>query len=237
MRGVGLRTRKFVATSLYTPPPPPPQVIELKHDFEGAVSFSQRGEDLIAVDWLYKLGQPISKFRYLDIGANHPRFLSNTYLLYTMGVRGVLVEPNPDLMSTLHAYRHGDVIIEAGIAFDERRTATLYRQADDTLNGYLSKSSEGACDEITTTLIPINDVLSEHFSDRAPEFLSIDTEDCDYQILLTMDFERWRPYMICVETGHGTPGLPELLLDKGYEIIFHTTVNTMFISKDYLAST
>jgi hypothetical protein len=146
-----------------------------------------------------------------------------------MGIRGVLVEPNPVMADKLREARPGDIVLGAGIAFDDRRSATLYRMADPALSGYISGA--GAVDEITTPLIPINEVLSKHFPDRAPEFLSIDAEQCDYQILLTLDFERWRPYLICVETGDGAKGLPDLLLDKGYEIVCHSGANTMVISK------
>ena len=55
-------------------------------------TYSQYGEDLIlssAIEYL-KIDENIS---YLDIGANHPMSLSNTYLLYKQGASGVLIEP------------------------------------------------------------------------------------------------------------------------------------------------
>src|SRR5580693_625305 len=55
------------------------------------LSFAQQGEDLIAEDLLHWF--KISKPTYLDIGANDPIHNNNTYLFYTKGARGVLVEP------------------------------------------------------------------------------------------------------------------------------------------------
>lgn len=218
--------RAMLAASIYRHPPGPPVTVRLDHDFEGAVSFAQRGEDLIVVDWLYRAGRPFTEMRYLDIGANHPRHLSNTYLLWTMGLRGVLVEPNPEMTALLRQHRPGDVVLEVGIAFDERRSAKLFRNADPALNSYVGGGA-GAVDAIETPLVPINDVLAKHFPQRAPDFLSIDAEQLDLQILQTMNFDRWRPYLICFETGDGADGLPGYVLDKGYEIVLHNGSNTM----------
>jgi hypothetical protein len=51
------------------------------------VSYSQNGEDLIIRDLFFRLG--IRQPTYLDIGANEPFFISNTYLLYSKGSTGV----------------------------------------------------------------------------------------------------------------------------------------------------
>src|SRR5262249_29835011 len=58
----------------------------------GEESYSQAGEDLIVRFFFYH--QRISNITYLDIGANEPIQLNNTYYFYRRGFRGVLVEPN-----------------------------------------------------------------------------------------------------------------------------------------------
>ena len=47
------------------------------------LSYAQSGEDLILAHLFYKLN--IAKPTYLDIGANHPSFISNTYFFYLRG--------------------------------------------------------------------------------------------------------------------------------------------------------
>ena len=49
-------------------------------------------------------------------------------------------------------------------------------------------------------LVNINRVLEEHFQ-AGPHIFSIDVEGLDYDILKTLDFERFRPSLFCVETG------------------------------------
>ena len=62
------------------------------------ISFSQNGEDLLIQAALAMLGIKNPKsMSYLDIGANHPFSLSNTYKFYREGGSGILVEPDPIL--------------------------------------------------------------------------------------------------------------------------------------------
>ncbi|MFM6249337.1 MAG: hypothetical protein ACKPEQ_09345, partial [Dolichospermum sp.] len=57
------------------------------------ISYSQCGEDLIINFIFNNLG--IINPSYLDIGAHHPTYLSNTYSFYRKGCQGVCVEPDP----------------------------------------------------------------------------------------------------------------------------------------------
>ena len=57
--------------------------------------YSQFGEDIIIAYLFYYL--KINKLLYLDIGANHPRYISNTFYFYERGGSGVCIEPNPML--------------------------------------------------------------------------------------------------------------------------------------------
>jgi hypothetical protein len=81
------------------------------------ISFSQRGEDLLSLALLRNKG--ITKPSYVDIGANHPTRLSNTYLMYLLGGRGMIIEPDPDAAEAIRRTRPRDITINAGVATDE----------------------------------------------------------------------------------------------------------------------
>ncbi len=178
--------------------------------FEGTTTcFSQSGEDVIVRGLLEDRG--IKKPSYLDIGAFLPKLGSNTYLLYRNGGRGVLVEPNVDLTSTLRQTRPKDVVLDVGIGLDGAHRADYYQ-----LNRMQFNSFDGAqarklvemlgggvtlVGVVPVRLMPINQVLSEHFFDRGPDFLSIDVEGLDLAILKTMDFDRFRPSVVCRDAG------------------------------------
>ncbi|MGD0659254.1 MAG: FkbM family methyltransferase [Syntrophorhabdales bacterium] len=206
------------------------------------LSYSAYGEDLIA--WAYLSGVARltgPEIRYIDIGAADPIHLNNTYLLSTLGAHGVLIEPDPDQAAKLHSARPDDITVNAGIAFDDRQSATLIRfnspvfntfsesQADLTLmssKSWLPSQRLTVVDRIEVSLIPINKILEEH---GTPHFLSIDTEGLDFKILKSIDFSRFCPWIICMETIVEPSDIEELLKPYGYQFTCRTPENVMFI--------
>lgn len=90
-------------------------------------------------------------------------------------------------------------------------------------------------------LIPINTVIAEHFSGKAPDFLSIDIESLDLPILRTLDFDRFRPRVICAETvvpmaGRMAPDITAFLTTRGYEPRAMTFANTLYVDRDWFGS-
>lgn len=88
------------------------------------ISFSQTGEDLIIHFIINAL--KIDKITYLDIGANHPFNLSNTYLFYLLGMKGVCIEPDPKLSKYISEKRKRDKCINIGIGINGLKKSTFY---------------------------------------------------------------------------------------------------------------
>lgn len=205
-----------------------------------SMTYSAAGEDRIVLAWLEVIfGQDVRKVRYCDIGANHPIELSNTFLLYKLGASGVLVEPDPDLRAVLNNKRRRDTVLNVGVAFDERRSATLRRMTSNVFNSFSADQAafvvnssknwghdqkQEIVDEIEIALIPANDILAEHFADGI-DFLSIDAEGVDLQILRSIDLKRFRPKMICIEASGD---VDSVLNPKGYEFVARTPDNKIF---------
>lgn len=90
----------------------------IKNDFElfNKRTYSQSGEDSIIMYIMAMKGIPLSECSYLDLGANHPKVMSNTYFFYEQGARGVLVEANPKLADELGNERSGDIVLNKCIS-------------------------------------------------------------------------------------------------------------------------
>jgi Methyltransferase FkbM domain len=95
---------------------------------------------------------------------------------------------------------------------------------------------------IKMPLVPINQIIEENFHGKAPDFLSTDVEGLDLAILKTLDFQRFRPKVICVETidedlSHGlqkmNPEISDFLAGKDYKARAITYYNTLFIDTQY----
>lgn len=210
------------------------------------LSYSQYGEDLLMMSAIHL--QKIENPTYLDIGANDPVKGNNTYYFYQRGFYGVLIEPNPLLHKKLVKMRPKDVSLNIGVGDkQETRTYYLFPEQHNALNTF----SEEEKNEITKNGIPvvrsvellmrdINSIIREHFS-TPPSIISIDVEGLDEAILRTLDFERYAPQIICVETISFSDvqnntfvkrnELIEYILSKNYEIFADTYFNTIFIKK------
>ena len=204
-------------------------------------SYAQLGEDVIIASLLKWM--KVSTPRYLDIGAHSPTFLSNTYMLYRQGGSGVCVEPNPDLCAKFRSVRPRDTVVQAGITAEPAAgSATYYLMSARPLSTFSADEAHASVQkghaidrELMVPLIPINDILREHF-DGGLDLLSLDVEGWDEAILKAIDFERDRPLVICVETveyggKQKTVSIIDLLLARDYRVFADTFINTIFVDQ------
>jgi hypothetical protein len=208
----------------------------------GERSFAQAGEDLI-VDFLFRHLQQSDNIQYLDVGAWDPVSINNTYFFYRKGFRGVLVEPNVAMCEKLRAVRPEDTTLEAGIGVTAEREADYFIMSDSAWNTFskdeadhMTKATAGHIKVekvVKMPLLDINDVMARHF-DKAPAFISIDAEGLHLAILKSIDYDRFRPLAICVETlVAGTlstiPEIPAYMASQGYVDRGGSFVNTIFV--------
>jgi hypothetical protein len=208
----------------------------------GEGSFAQAGEDVV-VDFLFRYLQQATDIQYLDIGAWDPVALNNTYFFYRKGFRGVLVEPNGTMCERIRAVRPEDTTLEAGIGAAAEREADYFVMSDSAWNTF-SKDEAEHMTKVTggnikvekvvkMPLLNINDVMAKHFG-KAPTYVSIDAEGLHLAILKSIDYSRFRPLAICVETlVAGTfatiPEIPAYMASQGYVDRGGSFVNTIFV--------
>lgn len=206
-------------------------------------TYAQCGEDVLAYTVLCRLMR-IDRPTYVDIGAHDPIRLSNTYLLYKLGCRGLLIEPDPDCVVKLRRKRKHDTILAAGISPDQASEAAFYRLNQPTLNTFSLKDAEDACaqgpykiiERLSVPVLPIADAIDDNLAQR-PNFVSLDAEGLDIAILNTYDFDRHAPELICVEAaefseknlGGLRTDIFDLLTSKGYFLYASTYLNGLFI--------
>lgn len=208
-------------------------------------SYAQCGEDILAYRVLCQ-HMRIDKPTYVDIGAHDPVYLSNTYLFYKLGCRGLLIEPDPDCVSKLKRKRPKDITLAAGISTDEPGSATFYRMNQPTLNTFSLQDAKDACEqgpyriveEMSVPVLPIDRAIEENLAHR-PHFVSVDAEGLDLAILDSYDYDRQGPELICVESAefsennigalrHDVFGL---LDQRDYFLFASTYLNGLFVSR------
>jgi FkbM family methyltransferase len=202
-------------------------------------STSQSGEDII-VSYIF-MNRGISMPTYLDIGAHDPILFSNTALLYAMGSRGINVEPNPKAHAVFNAMRPDDINLTCAVS-DKEGEAILYipMEGETLASINIELGAYVGPREVTVPTITLSTILDKYANGKFPDFLSLDVEGFDYQILQQIPFERTKPKVICTETiSYSTSGngvkdtrIFDLLLSKGYMVYADTNINTIFVDKD-----
>ena len=210
-------------------------------------SYSQAGEDTI-IEYLFA-SIKINKPAYLEIGTNQPKICNNTYNFYLKGCKGVCIEPDANMIGAIKKARPDDTILNVGIASESSGTAPFYL-FPKAVNGWstfskeeaeIRKSESGIDYQVKQVeLKNINAVIDEYF-DSYPNFISLDVEGLDLEILQSLNFEKYRPEVICVETisfGYLTNtetkinSIIEFMHQNGYAVYADTHINTIFCRKD-----
>jgi len=214
----------------------------------GVVSYSAHGEDLFVRGWLDELGIERTAIRYMDIGANHPSVLSNTFLFYKMGGSGVVVEPTPHEADLIARQRPRDTLVRGGIAFDDQRRATLFQFEPSVYNTFSEAEARDTYNtirsigqtiekrgEIDVPLIPVMDLVNTHFASQECHFLSVDVEGVDSMILRSIDWHAFRPWFVCCER----PDIDVVgrILRSGYSLRAQVPHNAIFVRDDILPRT
>jgi FkbM family methyltransferase len=208
-------------------------------------SYSQCGEDLL-IQYIFTL-RGVKNPSYIDIGANDPFFLSNTALFYKKGSRGINIEANPQLMKQFITNRPKDINLNIGISNKEEEL-DFYIMEDNTLSTFSKEECDFMVSKEKTLkavqkikLITIADVLEKYFGNQFPDFMSIDVEGMDFQILQSIDFENSRPKVICVEAAEYSPvgagarrsELIDFLVAKGYYEYANTNLNAIMVDRKF----
>jgi len=171
----------------------------------GGVTYAQHGDDLVIRAVFDNLG--IDNPSYLDIGAHHPTNISNTKLFYDAGSRGINVEANPYLFAQFMVDRPQDINLNFGVGkesgfldfymVDEYSGRNSFDHA--TVEAFVADNPQFKIHEIRT--LPVMTVAQVLSNRTVPDFLTIDVEGLDYDILQSIDYKRYPFKLICVEVG------------------------------------
>jgi FkbM family methyltransferase len=196
------------------------------------VCFSQEGEDLILAEFFHDIKDGF----FVDIGAYHPSRFSNTYLFYLKGWKGINIDARPGSMTAFKKKRYRDINLEVAIG-SEQKTLTYYMFDEPGLNGFSKEISEDRDKNTPYKMIKSLDVQLERLEtvldkympiETKINFMSIDVEGLDLEVLKSNNWSKYRPTMILVETSVVSEGLAigspiDLFLqEQGYALVAKT---------------
>ncbi len=165
--------------------------------------FSQYGEDLYLRDYFGE-----RQGLYIEVGGNHPFSLSNTYLLYRMGWKGVVVEPIQRLYAKHKRFRPRDIQVNAAagdkvgaLTFYEMIPSVLSTCDPDEAKTIVSGRSARLFHEYSVPITTVAELYRKHLAPHPLSLLSIDTEGHDMAVLRGVDWEGMHPEIIVCEAN------------------------------------
>ena len=189
-----------------------------------AQSPSQLGQDI----WALEQHSYKRNGFFVEFGATDGVLLSNTYVLEKLfGWKGLCAEPNPKYFEKLQTNRQcvvSNSCISANtgeevefIFADEYGGIASYATADSHANKRNAYANEFG--KATLQTISLHDFLVKHNAPRKIDFVSIDTEGSEFDILNSFPFDQWDIKCITVEHNYSEARekIYKLLTSNGYE--------------------
>lgn len=167
------------------------------------ISNSQEGEDLIINNLLNWKKNGF----YIDVGAHHPYRFSNTSFFYKRGWSGINIDPMPDSMKQFNLLRPNDINLEVGIS---RKQGELdyYVFSESALNTFSMEIAQEVLRDKRQKLItkkkiktmPLSDILEKYVPKGVKiDLLDIDVEGMDDEVLMSNNWEKFRPKLVIIE--------------------------------------
>ncbi len=178
----------------------------------------------------------------MDVGCFHPFKYNNTYMLHKRGWSGLNVDIDSIKIEGFNMVRSKDVNVVSAVSDQEADTefySSGFYSLTNTLDKDFSETGKGY-KPIKVKTRKLSSILdSSRFKDQQIDFLTVDAEAHDINVLRSLDFERYQPKTIAVESHFRA--LEEVLndevylflIEQGYEMINWVGLTVLYRHNSY----
>jgi FkbM family methyltransferase len=161
---------------------------------------------------------------YLDVGCHDGVYLSNTNSLEKLGWKGLCIDPFPRNFQTRKVQ-----VVEAVVYSESGKEVTFdYSIEDPACSGISEELGRHKERLYTTTTIEkctfktrtLQSILEEYDVPQYIDYMSLDIEGSEYEVLRVFPFDKWTIKMMSVEHNYEEPKrtiIREFLESKGYK--------------------
>jgi len=173
---------------------------------------------------------------YIDVGCFHPIDRNNTYLLYLNKWSGINVDISQFSIDLFNFLRPDDLNLKCAVS-DKEQIVKIFFQKELS---QLSTSDENQAKKVFQGKIKSKEVQAytldyiiekSKYRNKEIDLLDIDVEGADYKVLLGLNFEKYKPKLICVEIHNKDikdDKIYKFLTIKGYVHIWSGVFSHLF---------
>lgn len=212
--------------------------------FGFATYYSQCNQDKFVYENYF---HSLTNGTFVDIGAHNGITYSNSFFFENeLGWRGLCVEPNPEVFDELKKNRscisvNGCVTNKSGpgkflmvTGYAEMLSGLIDKFDPQHIERIKSEIAAhgGTCKVIDVNCYLLNDLL-EMYGVPHINFLSIDTEGGEFDIIQSIDYNRFKIDVITLEDNYGDGRFIPFLREKGFIFIGKYHQHLFFVNKDF----
>ena len=200
-------------------------------------SYSAEGEDLIIQSCFDE-----HEGTYIDIGAGHPMYGSNSFLFYKKGWKGITVDPVNGHKLLHRLSRNRDTFLQGVVSIMNEKLIEKQVYFYEFNPRELSTISIGHVEEMNQSgakprkIYQVSrfflDELVRKLPEKLPYFISLDVEGYDFELIKEIKNLSRKPKVVCVETTHFKKEIENEMNLLGYSILMSTNLNSIFSYKN-----
>ncbi len=203
------------------------------------ISYAENGEDVIL-----RRVFPDARGFYVDVGAGFPTVMSVTKHFYDQGWRGVNIEPHKGMFTILKKARPRDVNLDCAVGTKPGQAAMSHFSDTfglSTLSSLVADRHHAAGLRVSRSEVVVrtlDDILERHAKSRRIDFVKIDVEGSEKEVLRSFDLARWKPKVLVIESTIPTSPEPSygewegIVTRAGYQCALFDGLNRYYARKN-----
>ena len=170
---------------------------------------------------------------YIDVGCYHPLDGNNTHLLHTKGWNGINLDINFYSIELFNFLRKKDMNIHSGISKKKDKLTMYYRKEINMLNTLDKKIAKihfrNGFKKRNVQVNTLNFFINKYFRKlETIDFLNIDAEGGELNVLKSLNFKQYKPQLICIEIHNS-----KKMYDTNYDYLKSNNIYKYLINRRY----